>query len=101
MSETSYEKIDEQKPPSSQPNGTWKFWLGLAIFVAWVVLAQIEQSSSSARFHRQNAIGNAAATVYSDSVENCDPALVSAACDTQAAQDARNARERLGPLLGK
>ncbi len=79
----------------------WKFWLGVALLIGWIVVAQIENGSDRAQFHRQRALDNAANSVYTDTIENCDPTLSTSNCSEEAADNARKAKERIGPLLGR
>ena len=99
------EPMDKELPKKLESpakfKGAWKLWLGVAILIAWIVLAQIERNSPSAEMHRQRALNNVGNIVYSDSMESCDAATRPAECKAQAEYDAQKARERLGPMLGR
>ena len=94
-------KVDESQKPVKQASGAWKFWLGVILFIAYIIGAQIEHNLPSAQAHRDRAYGNAQNAVATEAYDSCVGTASEAECREQARQAAQMAREKLAPMLGK
>jgi hypothetical protein len=93
--------VDEQKKPASKSTGAWKVWLGIILFIAYIIGVQIEHNSPSAQAHRDRAYGNAQNSVANEAYDSCSGTASESECREQARQAAQMAREKLAPMLGK
>ena len=91
---------DDSKEPKPRKSGAWKFWVGIILFIAYVIGAQIEHHSPSAQAHRDRAFGNAQISVANEAYESCSGTASEADCREQARRAAEMARKKLAPMLG-
>lgn len=70
------------------------FWIGLSLFIAYVVAAHIEKNSPSAEANRQRLYQNAVNEMYQDAYNSCTDS--EELCREEADHAADFTRDRLG-----
>ena len=79
----------------------WKFWLGIAIFLGCVVVAQLDAHSPQTEARRAQLYQNAVSEVREEARTACNSDTSRAECERQADQAAQMARRKLKPALGQ
>lgn len=83
--------------------GTWKLWLGLTLFIAYIVGTHIENNSPSADANRHQMYQNAVRNMYQDAYDSCSSTNTDNEkdCREEAENAAELTRDHLGPALGQ
>lgn len=82
---------------------TWKIWLGLILFITYVVGIHIENNSPSADANRQKIYQNSVHNSYQEAYDTCSSSDTDNEkdCREEAEHAAELTREHLGSALGQ
>ena len=95
LPESPPEKTSDPKPTST--GMPWQFWLLVAFFSAWIVVAQIERNSDSSQRHRDAAWRNAEIELAKDVCDASQWFQHPRECEKMAKEEEPIMREKLRP----
>ena len=88
-------KATDSIPTPKQTGMPWQFWLLVAFFVTWIVLAQLERNSDSSQRHRAAAWKNAEIQLANEVCDAYQWSQNPKACEEMANEAAVSIREKL------
>jgi hypothetical protein len=89
--------MDDPTPTPKKSSGIWKFWLGLALFVAFSIAVNMEAHSPEGRARAEQGNRRAIGAAYEDSYASCR--LEAGSTESQCREQSQYAAELLNKKL--
>jgi hypothetical protein len=93
--------MSENNEKPNPPGINWKFFLGLALFIAYVIGVHVEKNSPSGEANRRQIYESAQRSMYQETYDSCSGTASEADCREQAKDAKEMTRRKLGPMLGQ
>lgn len=92
-----------EKEENKHTDDSWKFWLGVAIFVIFIISINKENNSSKGEARTEQLYRSAVQNIYSDTYNSCQEEGNHGVsyCQEEARHQQKISEHQLGTLLGK
>lgn len=84
----------------NKPKSMWKFWLGVILFVAFIIGVNYEKSTPAYKENLKQNLQNSQVIIYNETYDSCGNNEREAECRAQAKEAAIALGQRLKPQLG-
>lgn len=92
--------MNDTNEVKNKPKSMWKFWLGVILFVAYIIGVNYEKTTPAYKENLKQNLQNTQVIMYNQTYDSCNSSESESECRKQAKEAAKAIGQSLKPQLG-